>query len=72
MGFFSDLNKVIVCLWAFDLNRFSSFYDDDNTPKLASGTEASIYIILAPGDKHTDGGGECYSLKTNAAEIAVF
>lgn len=57
MGFFSDLNKVIVCLWAFDLNRFSSFYDDDNTPKLASSTEASVYIILAPGDKCTGGGG---------------
>lgn len=53
--FFSDLNKVIVCLWAFDLNRFSSFYDDDNTPKLASSTEASVYIILAPGDKCTGG-----------------
>lgn len=49
IGFFSDLNKVIVCLWAFDLNRFSSFYDGDNTPKLASSTEASVYIILAPG-----------------------
>jgi len=38
-------------LRAFDLDRFSSFYDDDNTPKLAGGTEASTYIILAPGEK---------------------
>ena len=72
MVFFSDLNKVIVCLWAFDLNRFSSFYDDDSTPKLASGTEPSVYIILAPGDKCTGGGGECYSLKSSAAGSAVF
>lgn len=75
MGFFSDLNKVIVCLWAFDLNRFSSFYDDDNTPKLASSTEASVYIILAPGDKCTGGGGgggECNSLTISAAGSAVF
>lgn len=75
LGFFSDLNKVIVCLWAFDLNRFSSFYDDDNTPKLASSTEASVYIILAPGDKCTGGGGsggECNSLTISAAGSAVF
>jgi len=59
-------------LWAFDLNRFSSFYDHDYTPKLASGTEASAYIILAPEDKCTDGEGESYSLKFSATESAAF
>lgn len=74
LGFFlfvSDFNKVIICLWGFDLNWFSSFYDDDNTPKLASGNEASAYIVLAPEEKCTGGGGGCYSLEINADENAV-
>lgn len=29
-------------------------------------------IILAPGDKHFDGGGESHSLQTRAAESAIF